>query len=210
MIRFRLFGFPVSIEWFFWLTCFLLGGGLRMSSASDLPGILLWTVVVFFSILVHELGHAFCGQHYGAMPAIHLHGLGGLAIFPGGNFTRRQNIAVSAAGPAASLTLGFIALLIAQTFKPTSPSGTLLVSYFIWINFFWTFINLLPILPLDGGQIARDVLGPSRREATRWLGVICAGVIAYWAFTVGQLFLGLMLAYLGFMNYQQQPGRPGL
>lgn len=181
-----------------------------MTSASDLPGILLWTIVVFFSILVHELGHAFCGQHFGAMPGIHLHGLGGLAIFPGGNFSRGQNIAVSAAGPAASLTLGFGALLVASVFPPSSRSANLLLSNLIWINFFWTFINLLPILPLDGGQIARDALGPSRREVTRWLGVICAGVIAYWAFSIGQLFLGLMLAYLGFMNYQQQADHPRL
>ena len=208
MLRFRVFGFPVSVEWFFWLICFMLGGGIRMNSLNDLPGILLWMIAVFFSILVHELGHAFVGQRYGATPAIHLHGMGGLTILPGNAFTRKQSIAVSAAGPAASLALGIATLLFVQVLPPTTAGGRLLTNYMLWINFFWTVINLLPILPLDGGQILRDLLGPKRSEVTRWLGVIFAGAAAFWAFDVGQLYLGLMLAYLGFMNYQQQPIGP--
>ena len=208
MLRFRLFGFPVSVEWFFWLTCFLLGGGIRMNSIQDLPGILLWTIAVFFSILVHELGHAFVGQKYGAIPTIHLHGMGGFMVPHGAAFTRKQNIAVSAAGPGASLALGIATLLFIQVIPPDTSGGQALSRNMIWINFFWTIINLLPILPLDGGQIARDVLGPSRSEITRWIGVIFAGAVAYWAFSIGLVFLGLMLAYLGYMNYQQQPGGP--
>ena len=204
MFRFRLFGFPVVVDWFFWLTCFLLGGGIRMQSAADLPGIMLWMIAVFFSILVHELGHAFVGKRYGATPAIQLHGMGGLTILPGAAFTRKQNILVSAAGPAASLALGVATLLFIQVIPPSTPAGRLLTNYMLWINFFWTIINLLPILPLDGGQIARDVLGPNRREITRWIGVIFAGGVAIWAFKIGLVFLGLMLAYLGFMNFQQQ------
>lgn len=207
MLRFRVFGFPVSVEWFFWLTCFLLGGGLRMESARDLPGILLWTIAVFFSIMVHELGHAFAGRRYGTAPIIHLHGFGGVTMFQGRPFNRRQNILVSAAGPAASLALGLIVLAIAPVLAGDAPRGSAadkLTWYFLWINFFWTIVNLLPILPLDGGQIARDLLGPKRIEITRWIGVTFAAVVAWWAFSNGLVFLGLMLAYLGFMNYQQQ------
>jgi stage IV sporulation protein FB len=207
MLRFRLFGFPVSVEWFFWLSCFLLGGGIRMQSMNDLPGILLWTIAVFFSILIHELGHAFVAKRYGATPIIHLHGMGGFMAHNAA-LNRKQSIAVSAAGPGASLALGIATLLVILIIPPNTSGGELLSTYMIWINFFWTFINLLPILPLDGGQIARDVLGPSRSEITRWIGVFFAGAIAFAAFSVGQVFLGLMLAYLGFMNYQQQPSGP--
>ncbi len=76
-----------------------------MKSATDFSRVLLWTISLFLSILVHELGHAFIGRKYGAVPVIHLHGLGGLTAFPGMRFSRRQHIAVTAAGPAASFAL---------------------------------------------------------------------------------------------------------
>ena len=179
-----------------------------MQSTRDLPDILLWTIAVFFSIVIHVLGHAFVGKKNGVLPAIHLHGLGGVTVFPGAAFSRRQNIAVSAAGPAASLALGLLTLVIASVFQPQSSGAIALLRYLLWINFFWTLINLLPILPLDGGQIIRDILGPTRREITRWVGVICAAAVALWAFEQGLIFLGLMLAYLGFMNYQGPPRDP--
>jgi Zn-dependent protease len=178
-----------------------------MQSMNDLPGILLWTIAVFFSILIHELGHAFVAQRYGATPIIHLHGMGGFMAH-NASLNRKQSIAVGAAGPGASLALGIATVLFIGMIPPDTPGGKLFSTYMIYINFFWTFINLLPILPLDGGQIARDVLGPSRSEITRWIGVFFAGAIAIWAFNIGQVFLGLMLAYLGFMNYQQQPRGP--
>ena len=211
MLRFKIFGFPVSIHWPFWLVCFLLGNGLAMKSVADFYRVLLWTIALFLSILVHELGHAFVGRKYGAAPVIHLHGLGGLTAFPGKWFSRRQHIAVTAAGPAASFTLAMAALLFVSIIPPTSQQGGWRLALFLLvINFFLTILNLLPILPLDGGQILRDLLGPKRREVTRWTGVFFAAAVALWAFSIGQIFLGLLLAYLGFLNYdRQEPRLPG-
>lgn len=175
-----------------------------MRTAADLPQIMLWAITAFFSILIHELGHAYMGRKYGAIPTIHLHGLGGLTVLPGAKFSRKQHIAVTAAGPAASFALGYATLVFTWVIEPATPAGFLLTKFLLWINFFWTFINLLPVLPLDGGQITRDLLGPDRREITRWIGVIFAAAVAGWAFWVGQPFLGIMLAYLAFLNYQQQ------
>lgn len=76
-----------------------------MKSATDFCRVLLWTISLFLSILVHELGHAFIRRKYGAFPVIHLHGLGGLATFPGMRFSRRQHIAVTAVGPLAEVAL---------------------------------------------------------------------------------------------------------
>lgn len=211
MWRFELFGFPVSIHWPFWLVCFLLGNGLAMKSATDFYRVLLWTISLFLSILVHELGHAFIGRKYGAVPVIHLHGLGGLTAFPGKRFSRRQHIAVTAAGPAASFALALAALLFVSIIPPTSQQAARQLAIFLSvINFFLTLLNLLPILPLDGGQILRDILGPKRREVTRWIGVFFAAAVALWAFSIGQIFLGILLAYLGFLNYdREEPRIPG-
>lgn len=211
MLRFKIFGFPVSVHWLFWLVCFLLGNGLAMKSAADFYRVLLWTIALFLSVLVHELGHAFVGRKYGAFPVIHLHGLGGLTAFPGTGFSRRQHIAVTAAGPASSFALAIASLLFIQTIPPTPQQDVWRLALFLLvINFFLTILNLLPILPLDGGQILRDLLGPKRREVTRWTSVFFAAAVALWAFSIDQIFLGVLLAYLGFLNYnRQEPRIPG-
>ena len=75
------------------------------------------------------------------------------------------------------------------------------------INVVWTVLNLLPIQPLDGGQIFRDFMGPHRRDVVRWVSVIIASLVAFWALRVGLLFLCMMMAYMAFMNYQHTPGK---
>ena len=54
-LRFRFFGFPARIHPFFWLVTVLLGARGDVSAVD----LLVWVVVVFVSILVHELGHAY-------------------------------------------------------------------------------------------------------------------------------------------------------
>ena len=74
-LRFRLFGFPVTIGVDFLLITVLLGFGSR-------PGAYLieWLLVVAVSILIHELGHAFVLRRYNINPEIRLWGMGGLTI----------------------------------------------------------------------------------------------------------------------------------
>lgn len=205
MIRFKLLGFPVTIEPFFWIVIALLGGAFGADSPERLRLLLVWVAVVLVSILVHELGHALAGRRYGATPEIRLHGFGGMAIMHGGRFNRPQNILVSAAGPAFGFALGLAVLavyVVALRDRELPPELGYAVVSLMYVNFFWTAINLLPILPLDGGQIFRDVMGPTRRGVVRWVSVIFAAGAAWWAFKAGQPFLCLMVAYLGFVNFQ--------
>jgi Zn-dependent protease len=204
MWRFSLFGFPVTVEPWFWLTSFLLGGGLTMRGRDGLAFVAIWMVVVLVSILVHEFGHAFAGRRYGALPEIRLHGFGGVAIMHGGYFDRPQSILVSAAGPAASFALGVVVWLVSKVWLLEEGFPLLTLQFLLYVNFFWTVINLLPILPLDGGQIIRDVMGPRRLQLVVWIGVVCAGAVALWAFSVGRTFLGIMMIILAFSNYQSQ------
>ena len=103
MWRFNLFGFPVTVEPWFWLVSFLMGGGIEARGREGFTLVAIWIAVVFVSIMVHELGHALAGRRFGAHPEIGLHGMGGVAVMHGGYFTRWQSIFVSAAGPLASL-----------------------------------------------------------------------------------------------------------
>lgn len=205
VIRFRLFGFPVTIEPFFWIIVALLGGALSVHSLDAFRLLTVWVLVVFVSILVHELGHALAGRHYGAAVEIRLHGFGGMAIMHGGRFNRLQNIVVSAAGPAFGFALGMLVLFVYLAGLRNQQLAMELgyaITMLLYVNFFWTLINLLPILPLDGGQIVRDLAGPRRAGLVRWAAVICAAGVAFWAFQSGMIFLGLLMAYLGYVNLQ--------
>jgi stage IV sporulation protein FB len=208
--RFNLLGFPITVEPWFWLTCFLLGGGLGARGREGIMLIVIWTVVVLVSITIHELGHALAGRKYGARPEIKLHGLGGVAIMHNGYFSRGQSIFVSAAGPLASLSLGGLVWLVDRALAFQDPHVLAAVRNFLWVNFFWTAVNLLPILPLDGGQIIRDVLGPRRAQISIWLGVGCAVAVGLLAIKVGLLFLGIMMFILAFSNFQSQGAQGGV
>ncbi len=150
-------------------------------------------------------------KNYGAYPEIRLHGLGGLTIMPGGYFNRAQNIFVSAAGPMAGFALCGLAWLIDRAYPPRPYSiPDVLLGTFIYINLIWTLLNLLPILPLDGGQILRDLLGPQNIKIAIWIGVICAGAAAIWAFQNKQIFLALMMGFLAYGNFQNQNMQGGI
>lgn len=208
MLRFSIFGFPVTVELWFWITCLLLGGGLQAdayASVSSLAEVGIWTIVAFFSILCHELGHASVGRAYGAHPEIVLHAFGGAAVMHGSRFNRRQDLLVTAAGPAASLALGTLALVI-RVFVPNLPPdlGGLLVEVVI-VNYFWTILNLLPIQPLDGGLLVRTGLGDRRLHITCMIGFITACAVAVLALATGRVFLTLMMSLLAFENWRMRP-----
>ena len=189
MLKFRLFGIPVMIEGWFWLSAVLLGGGYTAHNPKDWMLVGVWTAVMFVSILVHEFGHALVGSHFGTHPAIKLHGFGGLTFLPGGHFSRAQSIGVL---PPPS---GLVSFAIIQA---------------LYINFFWTFINLLPIQPLDGGQILRELLGPRRVRVTALIGGVLAVLLCLWSLRVGRVYMALMLALFAFYNFRQEPVAGGV
>ncbi len=207
-MQFHLFGFPVRVELWFVITSILLGGGLRpnaFSSVASVAGIGIWVIIVFFSILVHELGHASVGRRYGAMPEIVLHAFGGAAIMHGSRFNRRQDLLVTAAGPAASLVLGTVAFLALRYIPSPSEELAETLGNLVWINYFWTIMNLMPVQPLDGGLLLRTALGDRRLHITCAVGFVTACVLASLALLTGQVFLTLLMAMLAFENWRMRP-----
>jgi stage IV sporulation protein FB len=211
MLRFSLFGIPVGVDWFFWLVVFLLGGGFSVQTPDAWGRVIVWMLVVFVSIIVHELGHALAGRHYGSQPAIKLHGFGGLTFFPNARFNRLQSIYVSAAGPLAGLALGAVVLFLFFLIRPDPGSlAAVAVTYGLYVNFFWTFVNLLPIQPLDGGQILREILGPRRLQITSMIGFVLATLVCLWAFSIGFYIMAIMLGLLAFYNLSNRPIEGGV
>jgi Zn-dependent protease len=115
VFQFQLFGIPVRIEPWFWLTAFLLGGGMRLGSGStrvDIVWILVWMVVICFSVLVHEFGHALTSRKLsGGRNHIRLWALGGLAYHEGGRETRKARLWTIFMGPGAGFGLFLLTVL---------------------------------------------------------------------------------------------------
>jgi len=180
--------------------------------------------VVFVSILVHELGHALAARAHGWEPRITLHGFGGLASYRPTYRSPRAQILITAAGPAAGFALAaLVAALIAasghrvefgwpHSIMPLRYEGydserlNLLISDLLIINIFWGLMNLLPIYPLDGGQIAQEVLQLANPQdglrQSLWLSVIVAALAAIVAFMrLHDQFLALFFVYMAYVSY---------
>jgi Zn-dependent protease len=163
-LHWRMFGIDVRVHPFFWLVSAVLGW---WATRYSLLFLLLWVVCVFVSVLIHELGHVLMGRLFGSQGHIVLYGFGGLAVGASNLRRRWQRVLVLFAGPLAQLiVLAFViaALVVVlprgqlrEGLDQATPLEAVLVMLFI-INLFWPVLNLLPIFPLDGGQIAREVL----------------------------------------------------
>lgn len=210
MWRFSIFGFRVSVHWIFWLICLLLVGGDRIVGVQGWLVVLVQVAAVFVSILVHELGHALAGRHFGAFPTIAIHGFGGTTFLPGRHFSRKEHILVTAAGPLAGLGLGVLCLLLWTALKPQSLVPVVFLNTAIFVNFFWTFINLLPIQPMDGGQILREALGPRRLKLTCWIGFICALVCGLLALSIHFYILAMLLGVMAYFNFTNRTTEGGV
>lgn len=165
------------------------------------------------------VGRALGGGH----PQIHMAWLGGVCHNPDGRWTRGEGIAMTAAGPLSSLALGALAVVFLGLWLGDAelglrlawaviwPAGSLLtqadiaylvslnggvfslVTNIIWISFWWSVLNLLPVYPLDGGQIMGGLMNSARKLH------MCSLVVAIVCFALALIFQFLLLAV--FMLY---------
>ncbi|MBV9658975.1 MAG: site-2 protease family protein [Verrucomicrobia bacterium] len=207
MLRFQIFRIPFRVEWYFWLTaCVLLG------TSSVTPAVLvLWVACVFVSIVAHELGHALSARALGRLsPVVVLYGLGGLTFLPGvERLGPARRIGITLAGPAA----GFLLAAVVAAIRPSVHAADSVyvrtaLNFLLFININWTLFNLLPIAPLDGGQVLATLLGPRRIAITRIVGGSLAGGLCVWALLRQQIFLAFFFGFLAWQNFKPQPGVP--
>jgi stage IV sporulation protein FB len=235
-LRFRFLRFPVRVHPLFWLGAVLLG-----ASTLDLglQYLLIWVAVVFVSILIHELGHALAFRRFGSDSEIILYVFGGLAVPWSGVSRRWRRIIVSLAGPFAGFVLFGILYGTNMAYswaedangRPTNGLPLwFLYRQLIFVNLFWGLINLLPVFPLDGGQVSREVCGkvwgPRGKRVSLQVSVVTAGLLAAYALLglidarggglmrdlphwmpPGSLWMAILFGLLAFQSYQllQQP-----
>ncbi len=197
---FRIFGIPVRIDPTFFVIAAVLGLG------GDVTFLVTWVVVVFVSVLVHELGHAVAFRAYGEQPQVLLQGLGGLTWASGTRLTGGRDIVVSLAGPLTALALlGLPAWWFTQTIEGTSSTWDLVMREIFFVNVVWSGVNLLPILPLDGGHVSasvlRRLLGDAGQRAAHVLSIVVAGAGAVFAYSLGYPFGAMFAAFFAVTNW---------
>ncbi len=202
-LRFMLFGFPIRIHPGFWVVAVLLGMNLPPRYVP------IWVAAVLVSILVHELGHAVVQRWFGGRPQIVLYTFGGVAAAEGVDRSPWRNILVSLAGPGAGFIFFGVLYAATQFFgEPTNLNAKIAIIFLLEINFFWGVINLSPILPLDGGHVARELLmlflKPSKgMVASLWLSIFASVVIGLFLFQITKSTWNLMLfGMLGYQSYE--------
>ncbi|MEW5850450.1 MAG: M50 family metallopeptidase [Myxococcota bacterium] len=183
-ITFTVLGIPVQVLPSFWIITLMMSSG-RMQ---ELLLVAEWAAVSLVSILVHELGHALVARSYRRTTRIELHGMGGTAFHSGDvELKPLQRIAISLAGPGAGLLFGAVAYALWVSPLERSSLMQQALRDALWINWGWGVLNLLPILPLDGGHVMQEVVNLISRRPNERAGVLISLVGA-----VGLLAAGLM------------------
>ena len=113
-----------------------------------------FAVLLTFSLLLHEVSHALVAKRFGiGVRSITLHFIGGVTAIDGEPANPKEELAISAVGPATSLVIGAAAFGLLQV----TPEGLLsfVVASLAGANLFVGVLNLIPGIPLDGGRVLR-------------------------------------------------------
>ncbi|MBA3238409.1 MAG: stage IV sporulation protein FB [Parachlamydiaceae bacterium] len=178
----------------------LLNSGFQLYLAS------LWAIVICVSLLVHEYGHALTAMFFGQRATIELVGFGGVTRRHGHAPTALQEFFIVLNGPLAGIALcglSYFLSLHAESW-PLMVQQLLLIS--TYANAFWTVLNLLPVQPLDGGQLLRIILqgffGLKGLKTALFLSFVISFLLAVLFFIYHQVLIGSFFLLFTFEGYR--------
>ena len=154
---------------------------------------LAFAVLLYLSILLHEMSHALMAKHYGLpVRSISLQFLGGMTEIEGEAATPGQEFRIAVVGPLTSLAVGLAALALLLVV----PDGltTMAVQGLAWSNLVVGVLNLVPGLPLDGGRVLRAAVWQASDNMHRgtivaaWCGRVVAVLTLFWPVVAEALF----------------------
>src|SRR2546428_4499309 len=206
----------------FFLVVWSLATGYFPETQPPIQGGAAWVLgaiaalLLFGSVLVHELSHALLAQRAGIpVPRIRLFLFGGVSEMASEPQTPRTEVRIAAAGPLTSFGLAILFYLLSVTGLPSLVNGgRQVVDYVAALNLALGLFNLLPGFPLDGGRILRAWLWARRGNllsATRTAGR-AGSIVGFRLLGLGLLQLvknhnlrGLWLVDLGILLNQAAP-----
>lgn len=216
----NLFGIPfyVNPSWFLVLGLVTLSYGGQLASFPQLAGIFPWllglvaALLLFASVVAHELGHSFVALSQGIkVKSITLFLFGGLANLERESKTPLEAFLVAIAGPAVSLLLFGLLFLIGTNLALPAPFAAI-VSLLASINLVLALFNLIPGLPLDGGNVLKALVwkitgNPNKGiifasrvgQVFGWLAVIAGGLAILGISPIGN-FWTLLIGFFLLQN----------
>ncbi|MBD2297601.1 MULTISPECIES: site-2 protease family protein [Nostocales] len=210
-----LFGIPLFLDplWFVILGLATLNFGVAYQ---EWGSVIAWSagivmaLLLFASVLLHELGHSLAARSQGIkVNSITLFLFGGIAAIEEESKTPGKAFQVAIAGPLVSVGLFFLLRLVAIFIPETSPLS-MMVGDLARINLVVALFNLIPGLPLDGGQVLKAALWKvtgDRFQAVHWA-ARSGQILGYAAIALGfavdfftrELALGLWIALIGWFG----------
>ncbi len=133
---------------------------------------LLSALLLFASILLHELGHAIVARRHGVeIEEIDLWLLGGVARMKGYPKTAGDELRFALAGPAVTLAIAAVFGIVSLALPSSAPAAVrAVIDYQLFVNAAILVLNLLPAFPLDGGRVARALLWARSGDLSRATG----------------------------------------
>lgn len=193
-----IFGIPLYIDpsWLIILGIFTFANGYNLQEAyPQWKLVTAWgigfsiAILLFASVLLHELGHSLVARGQGIkVSSITLFLFGGIASIDRESQTPGLAFQVAIAGPCVSIILFGLLNLLSYLLPPLSPAQVL-VAHLANINLVLALFNLIPGLPLDGGQILKAAVW--KLKGDRFQGI-------HWAARTGQILGWAAIIFSGF------------
>jgi Zn-dependent protease/predicted transcriptional regulator len=204
-------GIPIRLHFTFLLFVALIAS---LGAASGGVKLTLFILLLFFCILLHELGHALTAQRFGIKTRdITLYPIGGVAMLEG-RPKPKEELWITLAGPAVNVVIAlFFAGYLLATRQSIPPVTWRIVdlelpqALFV-ANVSLALFNMIPAFPMDGGRVLRALLAlrMGERQATQiagGIGQLLAIVLGLVAIFTGNLML-MLVAFFVFVGAGQE------
>lgn len=218
----RIRGIPIGVH-YTWLIAFFiitlsLASGFFPSGYPGWSREAYWIVgaiaalLLFISVLLHELCHSFVAQARGlAVNSITLFIFGGVSNIARESEDPQDEFLIAVVGPLSSLILAGLFWLAHRAVPGNAGPLNALLDYLTTVNFMLAIFNILPGFPLDGGRVLRAILWGSTGSVVKGttiasvVGQILAfgfiGLGLWTIFVQGDLFSGIWIGFIGwFLN----------
>lgn len=187
---------------------FLMAIALGWLNSQTLMGTALWAIIILISVLFHECGHALTAVLFGQRAQMTLTVFGGVTQHFGPQLTGVKNFLVVLNGPIAGFALYFMCVFLLKIPAITEqPVLFYLATIGSYVNLFWTCVNLLPVHPLDGGQLMlilfRGIFGLRGTRMAFVFSLIISVLVAIAFFLLNAFIAGSIFLMFAFESYRQ-------
>lgn len=203
-------GIPIKIHWTFFILPLFYGLGAGSTSGA-IRGV-VFIMLLFACVVLHELGHSLAAQHYGIpVKEILLLPLGGLAQIT--RMPRRpwHEFVIAIAGPSVNIIIVLLLTLLSPslldlrrlTQQAVALAGVDLLRDLMLTNLYLAAFNMLPAFPMDGGRVLRALLHMALPLTTAttiasWIGRLFAVAFAALGLFAGNWMLVLISVFIFF------------